>query len=73
MSENQRFTKKTSVLKASVFSVLSLFFAMQLGAASQEGHEKHNDAQHEMTPSTESTEHSTESHESDGFNPGVIM
>jgi len=35
MSDNQRFTKNTSVLKASVFSVLSLFFAMQLGAASQ--------------------------------------
>jgi F-type H+-transporting ATPase subunit a len=73
MSENQRFTKNTSVLKASVFSVLSLFFAMQLGAASQEGHEKHNEAQHEMTPSTESTEHSTESHESDGFNPGTMI
>ncbi len=73
MFENQGFTKNKTGLKASVFSVLMLFFAMQLGATIHEGREKHNHAQHEMAPSTESTEHSTESHESHGFNPGTMI
>jgi F-type H+-transporting ATPase subunit a len=73
MSEYHRFTKNSGALKASVFSVFLLFFAMQLSGANVEVSQKHDDSQHEMILSNVSTEHSSESHETKGFNPGNMI